>query len=828
MEKVIEAFEVYASVTAILLAFSLPEVASAQIVGDNTLPTPSKVNISGKIQTITDGTTVGNHLFHSFGQFNLLIGQTAYFNNATSINNIITRVTGGQTSNIDGTISANGATNLFLINPSGIVFGTNAQLDIGGSFFASTAESLLFEDGSFFSATERNSPPLLTVNVPIGLQYGANSGGIRVEGTGHRLTSQGDPVSSPLKRGSDERGLQVQPGQTLALVGGNVTLDGGLLSADSGRLELGSVMRGQVTFTHKANGWILGYPDVSDYGDIQLSSAALIDASGDGGGGIQLMGRHIKMTDGSLAFLETRGALPGGEINVQASESLAISGTDPNGISSGLRTQTVAAGNSGQLTVFTPSLRLTGGSRIYSVSFSEGNGGNITVEVPDSVQLIGASPLSNLALSGITANAFDSGDGGDISVWTGSLSILDGGALNTGTIGTGAGGNLVVKATDLVQVIGFNSVSSAPTPTRSILSAATRGAGKGGNLTIETARLLIQDGGRVTASTLASGEGGSLSVNASESIEVSGVVPGGRLRSTLSSDAQANLPIQRLTGLPSIPSGAPGTLTIETPRLVVSNQGQVGVNNQGFGDAGDLRVAAGAILLDTQGRITASTASGEGGNITLQVRDSVQLHDKSQITAEADSSGNGGNITINTHTLAVLEGSQISANASQGAGGNINIFAKGVFISPESALTASSQFGVSGTITITNPEVDPNSGLVELPAEVIALKEQVIASCNAAEGNSFIITGSGGLPQDPTAPIRGQTVWVDLQDFSAQEEPPQQASLLSSPPVLSNPSSQIVEATGWIVNAEGNVELVANLPIGLSSRVGRENPNLSC
>ncbi len=455
-----------------------------------------------------------------------------------------------------------------------------------------------------------------------------------------------------------------------------------------------------------------------------------------------------------------------------------------------------------------------GGSRIYSVSFSEGNGGNITVEVPDSVQLIGASPLRNLALSAITANAFGSGDGGDITLSTASLSILDGGALNTGTIGTGAGGNVVVKATDSVEVIGFNRVSSAPTPTRSILSAATRGSGEGGNLSLDTARLLVRDGGRVVASTLASGEGGSLTVNASESIEVSGVVPGGRLKSNLSSDAQANLPIQRLTGLPPIPSGAPGTLTIQTPRLVVSNHGQVGVDNQGFGDGGDLRVAAGEILLDTQGRITASTASGEGGNMTLQVRDSLQLRHNSQITAQAGGSGNGGNIKINSNILAVLEGSQINANAFQGVGGNINIIAKSVFVSPDSAITASSQFGVSGTVSITNPEVDPSSGLVELPEDVIALNEQVIASCTATEDNSFTITGSGGLPEDPTAPIRAQTVWVDLQDFSAEEEPPQQVSLPSFPPVLSNPPAQIVEATGWIVNAEGNVELVANLPDG--------------
>ncbi len=129
-------------------------------------------------------------------------------------------MTGGSISNIDGLLRANGAANLFLINPNGIIFGPNARLDVGGSFVGSTASSLNFADGSFFSATAPQATPLLTVSVPIGLQYGGTAGGIQVR----------------------ESFLQVRTGQTLALMGGDVSVEGGesgLLRARGGSDRVG-------------------------------------------------------------------------------------------------------------------------------------------------------------------------------------------------------------------------------------------------------------------------------------------------------------------------------------------------------------------------------------------------------------------------------------------------------------------------------------------------------------------------------------------------------------------------------------------------------------
>lgn len=226
--------------TTLTGAMAIPALAQP-ILEDSTLST--HVSSTDDINfTITDGDRVGNNLFHSFEAFSVPNTGSAVFDNPAAITNIISRITGNTPSRIEGVISTKGTANLFLINPHGILFEENAQLDIGGSFIGSTAESLEFADGTIFSAIAP-TPALLTISTPTGLQLGAASQAIQVNDNGYDFL----PTSQAISLVDSASGLQLTTGNTFALVGSDIRFMGGIIAAPAGRLELGSVQQGMVS-----------------------------------------------------------------------------------------------------------------------------------------------------------------------------------------------------------------------------------------------------------------------------------------------------------------------------------------------------------------------------------------------------------------------------------------------------------------------------------------------------------------------------------------------------------------------------------------------------
>lgn len=268
-----------------------------------------------------------------------------------------------------------------------------------------------------------------------------------------------------------------------------------------------------------------------------------------------------------------------------------------------------------------------------------------------------------------------------------------------------------------------------------------------------------------------------------------------------------------------------------TGELEVSDRAGVVVNSEGSGVAGDIDVSAQSVQLD-RGRLEAETdARADGGNITLGDTDLLLLRNGSNISTSAgtdetaESGGNGGNITIDADLIVAFpdEDSDIRANAFTGSGGNVEITTEGLFgiaAQPQdnpltSDITASSEQGVQGTVNITPPDVDPRRGLSELPVTVVDASDQITRTCpglgGRGEAGEFVVTGRGGLPPSPIDPLIGEESLADWAVLEGEE------GAEASPSVPSNPEGMaaagaIVEAQGWVVGEDGNVQLIAAAP----------------
>ncbi len=740
-------------IAGFLLFYSLLSNGSAfaQLTPDTTLGGESSVITPGVIinrqpaDRIDGGASRGANLFHSFLEFSLNSGQQVYFASPAGIENIITRVTGAKASNILGTLGVDGSANLFLINPNGIVFGKNARLDVRGSFFASTASSLVFADGNQFSATTPQSSQLLTVSVPLGVQFGATPTPLEVQGST----------------------LEVPSGKTLGLLGGEVRLQGGRVAAPSGRIELGSVAGNSVVSLQPSNNdWQLGYQGVQNFQNIQLSQGAVVDASGEGGGDIQVWARSLLLGEQSSLEALTLGTQPGGTININASQSVELTGTGtylndvslfltglvrPSNLRNGIFTLSYGSGAAGDVVINTPSFIARNGAFVATSTLGLGQGGDLTVNASDHVELTASALITGSGLG-------KTGDAGDLTVNTGRFLVQDYGVLGTSTLGTGRGGDLTVNASQSVELIGNNPILIAP-GARFLtgLFSSSLAVGDAGDVHVTTQRLSVRDGAAIGASTAGKGQGGNITVTASKTVELSGTSPDSQAQSALAATAE--------TGS----TGKGGNLIVQTGQLTLQDEGRLSVRSRGTGDAGNLEVVADSIRLDNQGSIAAATTvTGEGGNIQLQTR-SLQLRHNSIINAEAGGNGNGGNIAIDTDVLVALENGNITANAFQGTGGRIGIDTQGLFLDRTSKITASSTLGINGVVDINNSLRNVQVALPALEENVVNPDQVIAVSCLARRNykrGSFTVTGTGGLPSTPYGAFTDSYALTDVQPIS--------------------------------------------------------------
>ncbi|MEM9218096.1 MAG: S-layer family protein [Cyanobacteria bacterium P01_F01_bin.150] len=807
--------------------------AFAQVTPDGILSTT--VTTTDNLNfVIENGDRAGHNLFHSFDEFSIPSNGSAIFSNDTTIRNIFSRITGTTISDIDGLIQANGTAHFFLINPNGIVFGPNAQLDVGGSFLASTADSLLFDDGIEFSAIEPNALPLLSIRSPIGLQLGTNPSDIQLFGRGDIIVTNVDPLFiSSLIRQSTPAHLEVSDENTLALVGGNITLNNSGLRANEGRVELGAVSNGMVAIQTNDLGWTLDYTQATVNRDILLESQSALDASGTTSNGIQILGRDITFQDGSVALVQVSGPSVAAELNVAATGSVTIAGTDPTALlASSIRIETLTLGEAGGLWIHAPHLIIQEGAEVGTLNLGANAGSDLNLNIEQSVFVDGFSPLNLSRFSRLGAITLGTGDGGDINLSTRALTLEDGGTIGSITIfNTGSSGDIVIDALDFVEIRGETAVTdpSSEIPLSSSINTSTLGLGDAGRIQVNTARLRLSASGDIDSSTISIGNAGEVILDATSSITVDGEAG---LLTRISSSALENSGLQLVLGLPDILSGNGGAVTINTPRLNVTGVGpeggEISVANNGVGVAGNLTINADAIYLEHEARLLASTASGEGGNIHLDLANRLVLRHGGHISATAQGMGNGGNINIQSPFIVTIadENSDIIANAVQGHGGNIDITTQGLFglkfrdrLTPNNDITASSELGLDGTIEVNNPEADPNSQVLELPDTLADASQLVRPGCSLDE-DQFVLAGRGGLPSTPMELMDGDRPWFDIRDLSAFIGHP--SAKLSAVGEQPTPAEPIQEATRMAIAPDGEIQLL------VSDTSGVVTPHATC
>ena len=463
------------------------------------------------------------------------------------------------------------------------------------------------------------------------------------------------------------------------------------LDSSGSRPGSGSVIRSTVEGTGVGNA---GNINITT-GALSLTNASLTSYTyGQGNAGNINIDVRDTVSLAQRAFLSsyTYGQGNSGSVSINArntvslDSSIVFNSAFPDGI-----------GNTGGINITTGSLSLTNGSSLYSDTLGQGNAGSVNINARDRVSLDGTSPtLSSYNPSTIFTRVSPTGvgQGGNVTITTGSLSLTNGGAVNTANLGgRGNAGHVTIQARD-IQISGtapsytdiFGDVLDLPSGvTTSVRSGAV---GNGGDVTITTDSLSVSDSGRINTTAQGQGEAGNIQIQASETVSFDGGDAISRLeQGAVGRGGDINITTRSLSLLngaqlsaATLGEGNAGNLNLQTGTLNIQNQAEVTVSSSGTGRAGSLFVDANQIYLDNQGRIRADT-SGGGGNIDLR-SPLILLRNGSSITTNATGSNIlGGNISIDTDNLVAVpsENSDISANSEDFRGGNVTVRTSGIF-----------------------------------------------------------------------------------------------------------------------------------------------------
>ncbi|MDH4085191.1 MAG: filamentous hemagglutinin N-terminal domain-containing protein [Nitrospira sp.] len=757
------------------------------------------VTSAGNTVQITGGTRPNNgaNLFHSFKQFSVGSLDTAHFLNAQSLptSNILARVTGGNPSNIFGAIDTMSYpnANLYLMNPAGIVFGPDATLNVSGSVAFTTANYLRLAE------TNGSSPGIFHADTSA--QSLLTSASIAAFG-----------FLSPNPEAIEIQGskLTVRPDQSLALVGGNITIQSGMLgnSADPppsapGKQILiasvaspGEVLAGTLSQAPNIRGQSFGA-----LGTVQISQNSKIDASGENGGRILVRGGRLLVDDSTISANSTKAATsdtgrrldpswlgigieiemaqdaiidngsvietsvkPGadhgsGGVRITADhitvsggpKILAVvrSGQRPPfaGVRSNAEAESTAS-SSGDISLDATSIRIKEAGQIETRTASTGKAGDITLKASGDIAL-------DLALVGSGSETPSSGHAGNITFSSsqGNVTLAKSFVTSQVIASSGNAGNIKMEATHGDVLIEDTSVFNR-----------TQGTGTLGGIQIVANNLLLKNRSLIAENNLAKQVAGNITIMLEDRLNLAGdsAIQTGTAGPAKAADLiikARDILITENSSLfaGTVSSGTGGAVKVTaTNQVSLSNGASVTASSIGedSGNAGNISINAGQQLeLVDRSSIATTTESSlaNGGNIDIRAVDRVRLANSEISTSVMGAEGSGGNIFIDPKVV-ILEGSNVTAQAVGGTGGNITFVTPLFLADSASVISASSQRGVSGTVTIQSPTSNLSGTVGQLASKTnppqVLLQNRCIALAGG-EQSTFILAGRDALPSEP-------------------------------------------------------------------------------
>ena len=641
------------------------KVFAQSIVPANDLGT--KVNAAptnAQQLNITGGIQAGANLYHSFQQFGLNQGQIANFLSNPSIQNILGRVVGGSPSVINGLIQVTGGnSNLYLLNPAGIIFGANASLNVPASFTATTANGIQIGNGWFGINTSVDAIKNLSGN-PQAFGFVANPS----------LTNlpQGAPVANA-------GNLSVNQSQSITLVGGLV-INTGTIAAPSGKITIAAVPDGKyVKITPEGSLLSLELPVaaqqelaqraflVSDLPALLTGYAAgtaiasgIIDVSSatSKGGEINVLGDRVGLVS---ANLNASGAIGGGTVLIGG--DFQGKGKVPNAQytfvsqDSTIRADALSRGNGGKVIIWSDRATTYLGSVFAQGGLVSGNGG--FVEVSGKENLLFRGKVNTTALNGIAGMLLLDPTDIDIVDTTllnvGSNVILQ--ATNNINITVPVGGfNLVNTLTSLDFIAGNNiNVDTSAIDTDAFSSSFLFNSNINPTLTLTAQNGNVNIDGNFLIRNAPANPGVTLNLNAPNGAVL---VKNGFLRAgqvSLTTDNVINITAGRLsvTGTPL--NGSPGTAAQDTRYSIYTFAADAGLGSQGnvslqFGNA-------------------APIISGNGGNNLINIRllkDTNFVVGKTPISSGVDGQIGIGIDSVPPQVLTLLSDQSFSSNINLG------------------------------------------------------------------------------------------------------------------------------------------------------------------